>query len=388
MRIYKCMLLMMMAVMLVGCVQQVELPVSATMEANSTPPPTLSPSPGGKTVVAEGQLVSPYPSLALGFGGNVSGQVLTITVKAGDVVQAGEVLAILDETELKRAVEEARLTLERAKLDHARALKQWERDLADAEQALDAAQRALTIARLQYSPTGVEEARTALQRAQEAEANAHENYRRALDRPWEPQEWRDTYYNNWQHAIRERELAELRLADAQDALGVSGLELKTREANVAQAERKLATLREGLAPTYERAVEDARRQLSRAEETLKRARLVAPWAAIVLSVDVAPQALVNANMPVVTLLSLQDGLRFVTQNLGEQHIADLRPGQRAIVTLRTYAETPLEGVVEAIVPQTKTEAVAEARFTVWIRLPPTSLNLLPGLTGRVEIVTP
>ena len=117
------------------------------------------------------------------------------------------------------------------------------------------------------------------------------------------------------------------------------------------------------------------------------ARLVAPWAAIVLSVDVAPGADVGAETPVVTLLDVEDGLRFVAQNLSEQHIAAVYPGQRATVTLRTFPETELEGVVEAVVPQVGEAVEADARFTVRVRLAPTDLRLLPGLTGRVEIFT-
>jgi hypothetical protein len=44
----------------------------------------------------------------------------------------------------------------------------------------------------------------------------------------------------------------------------------------------------------------------------------------------------------------------------------------------------LEGTVEAIIPQDVT-ADAEAYFTVHVRLSPSDLRLLPGLTGRVEI---
>jgi multidrug resistance efflux pump len=108
----------------------------------------------------------------------------------------------------------------------------------------------------------------------------------------------------------------------------------------------------------------------------------------VLAVDVAPGATVGASAPVVTLLDVGDGLRFVTQNLSEQHIADIYPGQRAVVTLRTFAATPLEGTVEAVVPREESATGTDARFTVRIRLPNTAdLRLLPGLTGRVEIYT-
>ena len=125
---------------------------------------------------------------------------------------------------------------------------------------------------------------------------------------------------------------------------------------------------------------------SQAQEALEHARLTAPWAAIVLSVDVAPEA-VSAGTPVVTLLSIEDGLRFVTQNLSEQHVADIYPGQRAVVTLRTFPETPLEGTIEAVVPQIGEAVETDAHFTVHVRLAPTDLRLLPGLTGRAEILT-
>jgi multidrug resistance efflux pump len=105
----------------------------------------------------------------------------------------------------------------------------------------------------------------------------------------------------------------------------------------------------------------------------------------VLSVDVVPEAHVGAGVPVVTLLNIKDGLRFVTQNLSEQHIADIYPGQRAVVTLRTFSQTPVEGSVEAVVPQINQASDTDARFTVHVRLAPTDLRLLPGLTGRVEI---
>ena len=153
------------------------------------------------------------------------------------------------------------------------------------------------------------------------------------------------------------------------------------------AERKLAALEDGIEASYDRAIEDARIELAKAEEDLAHARIIAPWAAIVLSVDAVPGADVDVSTSVVTLLNIEDGLRFVTQELSEQHIADVYPGQRAVVTLRTFAETPLEGTVEAVVPQVEGTADTDARFTIHVRLEPTDLRLLPGLTGRMEILT-
>ena len=44
-------------------------------------------------------------------------------------------------------------------------------------------------------------------------------------------------------------------------------------------------------------------------------------------------------------------------------------------------------MVEAVVPQEEEIEAADAHFTVHVRLSPTSLRLLPGLTGRVEVFT-
>jgi hypothetical protein len=44
-------------------------------------------------------------------------------------------------------------------------------------------------------------------------------------------------------------------------------------------------------------------------------------------------------------------------------------------------------VVGALVPQAEGTAEDDGRFTVRVRLAATDLRLLPGLTGRVEIIT-
>jgi len=395
MRICRLMLLI-AVIVLAGCGPRAgQVPGTATPAGGvATPQPTLAPLPAGGTVLADGKLASPYPSLGLDFGGEVSGQVLTITVKAGDVVQAGSLLALLDATELQRAVDDAQRALERAEADRERALRKWERDLADAQKALADAERSLAIARLKYSDTPLEEARTNLERAQKAERDAKDTYEKA-HKFWPPVPV-DGYRDSWQRAIRDRELAEMRLADAEDTHRADSLDLEKLEEDLAQAQRALGALEEGLEPTYDRAIEDAEGKLAQAQENLAHARLTAPWTAIVLSVDTTPGAEVGPETPVVTLLHIGDGLRFVTQNLSEQHVADVYPGQRAVVTLRTFADTPLEGTVESVVPQEGEEETADARFTISVRLATSgpadsasgqSLRLLPGLTGRVEVLT-
>jgi multidrug efflux pump subunit AcrA (membrane-fusion protein) len=376
------------AVLLAGCavgVQQDMMSEPPEADADATPYPTLPPAPGGKAVAADGKLASPYPSVEMGFGGEASGEVVSIGVKAGDVVTAGDLLATLDDTELQRAVDEAQLALDRAIADREDAVEQWEQDVADAEKTLADAKRELTIARLEFSDTDLEDARISLKWAQRSEADRKDEYEKARVQ-WPPIPI-DEQRASWERSIDDRMMAEKRLVDAEEAHTVEALKLQGYEADVAEAERDLAALDSGIEASYDREIEDARIELAKAEEDLAHACIAAPWAAIVLSVDAVSGADVDAGMPIITLLNVEDGLRFVTQDLSEQHIADVYPGQRAVVTLRTFAGEPLEGTVEAVVPQVEETEEADARFTIYIQLPVTDIRLLPGLTGRVEIYT-
>jgi multidrug resistance efflux pump len=311
--------------------------------------------------------------------------VLSVEVNAGDAVAAGDLLATLDNTELQRAVDEAQLALDRAIADREDAVKQWEQDVADAEKTLADAERELTIARLEFSDTDLEEARVSLKWAQRSEADRKDEYEKARVQ-WPPIPI-DEQRAAWERSIDDRMLAEKRLVDAEETHTVEALKLKGYEADVTEAERDRAALEDGIEASYDREIEDARIELAKAQEDLAHARITAPWAAIVLSVDAVAGTDVDASTPIVTLLNVEDGLRFVTQDLSEQHIADVYPGQRAVVTLRTFADEPLEGTVEAVVPQVEETEEADARFTIYILLPATNIRLLPGLTGRVEIYT-
>jgi multidrug efflux pump subunit AcrA (membrane-fusion protein) len=376
------------AILLTGCavgVQQDMMGELPEADADATPYPTLPPAPGGKAVAADGKLASPHPSVAMGFGGEVSGEVLSIEVKAGDAVAAGDLLATLDDTELQRAVDEAQLALDRAIADRDDAVEQWEQDVADAEKTLADAERELTIARLEFSDTELEEARVNLKWAQRSEADRKDEYEKARVQ-WPPIPI-DEQRAAWERSIDDRMLAEKRLADAEEAYTVKALKLKGLEVDVVKAERDLAALEDGIEASYDRDIEDARIELAKAKEDLAHTKITAPWAAIVLSMDAVTGVDVDANTSIITLLNVEDGLRFVTQELSEQHIADVYPGQRAVVTLRTFVNEPLEGTVEAVVPQVEETEEADARFTIYIQLPATDIRLLPGLTGRVEIYT-
>jgi len=385
--------------------------------------PPRAESTASDVILMDGELVSAYPALPLAFSENASGRLLGLHVVLGQRVDEGELLATLDDGDLRKAVDKARLDLKRALEDQSEgqadiektyqresedaeysydravrdAERTYERELEDARRALDQAKRDLERATLQPPTTSLAEAEVELARALDREAEAADSYAQALDRPWEPQRIRESLYKDWQTSIVDRELAQRRLEDAQIALRVYRMDLAAKRQAVADAQADLERVEmDPVDPrtevdrevnrSYERAVEDARVKVHEAEKDLENARLYAPWDGLVLSLKEGEGSSVGAGQTVVELLNVE-ALYFVTQNLSERHVAQLEPGQRAEITLRTYPEQVLVGVVDVVLPKLDRASDADARFVAYIRLEESELDLLPGMTGRVEVVT-
>ena len=389
-------------------------------EASVAPTPTAA-APGTNVVLVDGELVAGYPALKLTFAGEATGVLLALPVRVGQRVKQGDLIATIDDSELRRAVDEAQTALSRAQQDKEKAdadaerkyqrqvqdaedkyqsdldaaERKYERELRDAQRTLDKAQSALEQARMQPPTTSVTEAEGNLAQALDREAQAADSYKQSIDRPWEPQQIRDSLYKDWQTRIKERELAQLKLQDARTSLQVYAMDLKGKEQDVENARVDLADVKKDVVTkdvverevdlSYARAVEDAEQKLEDAQNGLKKANLYAPWDGLIYSVDASVGATVSSGTSIASLLDVGD-LYFVTQNLSERHVAQIRPGQTTRITLRTYPDETLTGRVEVLRPQLDRKADTEARFAAYIRLEETTLDLLPGMTGRVEIV--
>lgn len=397
--------------------EQAEQASAESQENDRAPLPAAS-----DVILMDGELVSAYPSLDLAFPGNAAGELLDLRVEVGQRVRKGDLLAVLDDAELRQAVADAQLALDRAVEDKEKGEadidKTYRRELEDAqrkydravhdaertyERELDQAQRALEQARsdlrrlrMQPPTTALAEAKVNLGRAMDREADAADAYKQALDRPWENQDLRDALYDDWQASIVDRDLAQLRLEDAQIALQVHQLDLQARQRDVENAEIDLQRVEKDLVDrdvverevnlALDRAVEDARTKLGQAQQDLEDARLYAPWDGLVLSFKAGVGSSVGSGQAIVALLNIEE-IYFITQNLSERHIAQLRRGQRAEITLRAYPDVVLSGTVHVVLPQTERTADADARFVAYIQPDESDLDLLPGMTGRVEVIT-
>jgi HlyD family secretion protein len=359
----------------------------ATPTAAPTPTPPAAPTPPATYAIpVDGELVGLYPPLKVSFA--VGGELLDLHVELGQRVQAGDPIATLDDGALQEAVDAAQRDLDEAREAEARAEEDAEQAyqlaLEDAEWKVKNAKHALLAAELLPPTLSVRQAEQGLERACEIEALAADNYQRSFDRPWAPQGERDALYKEWQVRIADRELAELRLEQAQTQINLYYMELALKREAVARAESALARVEKTVNPAYAEAVRGAEAALDEAQERLSLAKLYAPRPGLVVSVDAVEGTVVSEGTPVVTLLDVTD-LRFVTLNLDERHAALLRPGQPANIVLRFYPDAPVRGEVDVVLPPLG--GASGARFVAHIRIvDDAGLDLLPGMTGRAEIV--
>jgi multidrug resistance efflux pump len=103
-----------------------------------------------------------------------------------------------------------------------------------------------------------------------------------------------------------------------------------------------------------------------------------------LDVEAVPGARVGSGSPILTLLDTTQ-MEFHTINLSERDLAQIFPGQRALVTLKAYPAAPIDAQVLRVGWQVGELVGDAATFPVVLSLDQTDLDIRPGMTGQVEI---
>lgn len=368
------------------------LPGAATPSATMAPLPTRAVTPR-TTIVAEGVLALATPPIQLSF--DVSARVVTVNVTPGQRVTAGAVLAEVDDSQLRNALQQAQeqLALAEAQARQSQAPAS-QSDLDNARATLNAAlaryeelKRGPSATEIEQALRNWNQARNQLYAAQIA---------RDVECGWsaaQPESEKitpndpDCKYaqHNVASAEQNERAAYLRYLDAQRP--PTQARLAQANADVVAARANLARLEAGVTEAQQRVLalqlEQSRIAVVRAERNLSKARLVSPCDCTVQSVSIAPGAIAAPGAPAITLLQLDD-IRLRTTNLTERDIAEVTVGAPALVRLRAI-QAPLAGRVRAILPQSSGTLGADALFTVVVELDPTNELLLPGMTGQVEI---
>ena len=376
-------ILLAMMFLLVGCAQD-----PAQVEPSPTPIPdediATSPTPlrTGVTILADGVVQARQPALPL--ASETGGILLAVHVQPGDQVQEGDVLAELGGaavTSTELSVIQTQKSLDDLYLYADLVTAQAALNLATAQDELDKAERTRTVQQEgnRASQATTNAAAAQLEIAKEARDRANEMFNHHPEDRTLQIEYANAQRNytsalaNWNWYTGNPTETQQAILDAEVALARARFE-------AAQVEYE--RVKDGPDPNDIALTE---LQLAEAQALLARSKiLIAPMGGTVLSVEAAPGASVGGGFPIITLLDTTQ-LEFHTTNLSERDLAQILPGQTAVVTLKAYPDVPIEAEVVRIGWQAGATVGDAVSFPVMLVLTETDLVIRPGMTGRVEI---
>ena len=269
--------------------------------------------------------VSNEANLVFGTGGRID----RIFIDEGDEVAEGEVLAGLDTAPLELAVTQAQAALAQAQIAR-----------TQAQIAQTQAQAALTQAQAVLAQA--EAARTQVQIV----FNLAED---DLEDAYDFLRWSKRTFDTMDAALEEAEVlyetAELEFKVAETQLAAAELQIEATGLQLEIAESQL----EIVEPQIEAAdlqLEAAEQALEEAQRQLDMATITAPFDGAVVSVDVNEGDTVSAVTPIVHLIDLSS--IELKAGIDEIDIADVKPGQKAAISLDALPDLQLEGEVTSI----------------------------------------
>lgn len=312
------------------------------------------------------------------------GIVAAVYVEAGDVVQAGQLLAQLDARRLEVAVRQAELALEAQQLAYDRLfLAPSSAEVGAASASIQAAQA--NLAQVTQGPDAetVRAAELEYERAYNAYVQADMQVRAVQ---WYlPEEQLVPFREQANQALIQVEVARLRLEQLR--AGPDQYAVAAAQAGVNQAQADLGAVLEGPSDVeVARAqvqIDQAQLSLDRALSLLATTALYAPMTGVVAEVAITPGAIAPANRPAITLL---DASRLHVQiGIDELDIGRVTVGQPARVTLEALPDALVEGQVASIAAAATSTAGVVA-YDARIDLAQTDLPLRIGMTATVEII--
>jgi len=340
------------------------------------------------SIAPTGEVYAPREA-ELGFDVNRI-ELIELNVTAGQQVKAGDVLARIDTTSLKRAVTqaEANLTITQNELEKAQNpydeldLARARRAVAQAEVELENAKKHLIV--VQNDPDNAERLRQL-----EYEATWYRNnYGEALKKFEEgkkDKEKLDLEYSNMlaaEERLRTAQTnAEIALAEAEDRVPQA-------EYDLAKARDDLAEIEAGPDPdeveVAEAKVTLAQAELEEAQENLEAATMTAPFDGTVIDVGAEVGDLVSADTIVVTLAELSK-LEVKTM-VDETDISQVELGQEAEITFDAFPGLRFTGEVLSVPLQGKLSQNV-VTYEVPVSLEGAEgVSLKPGMTANLKII--
>lgn len=314
---------------------------------------TLAPAPVSDAVV---QLSGRIEGDEAVVASKLAGRILEVRVHEGDEVKANDVLAVLDDEQLRAREEQARAALTQVEA-RARAARD---QIAVLQEQLQQTQLQTAQARVD-SAARVKQAEADLAAAQAQLSQQRASYQLALFD-------KDAYERLARNgAVAERqarvavstaeqqaaavEAAQRRVDAAQAAVATANAALTTpeiREADSARIRRQLVQQEAEVAGVTAQ-TEQARAQLAEAQANRGDLTIRAPFDGTIVTRSAEPGEIVGAGTAVVTLIDLSRV--YLRGFVPEGRIGAVKVGQPARVYLDSNPNTPIEAAVSRVDPQ-------------------------------------
>jgi HlyD family secretion protein len=355
-----------------------------------TPTPAGTPTPlptpvkvFQTTIAADGQVVLPISPQTFSFqSSGLSGTIAEIYVVPGQAVKKGDLLARIDDTDLRNTLAKAEASL--ASLQAQIANEESPAlpgDIAEAQVNLETAQvelahllslpseEAITqaAADLRLREVELQQAQQAYDAVAYAEGIGMSPQAAELQRATLNYERAQAVYHEATKPATEAQIAAARL-------------------KVVQAQNRLDKLQAGPRPeaqaVNEAKLRETQLQVDEARANLAKAQLFAPWDGLVTAVNAAPgMSTSNASLTIAQV----EPLRFATNNFSERNLADIQIGDKADIFLKAYPNVPFPAVIYRIELESSQKDGDTALFTVYLDFNSGDFEVRPGMTGRIEI---
>lgn len=335
------------------------------------------------TVLGSGTIAAEQ-TVDLGFQQN--GVVKTVTVEAGDVVQAGQVLADLDTTglQLTLATAQAALNLQSAKYDQTRTGPS-QYDVANAQAAVESAQATydaavrknnVNDAQLRVARANLDKAAVALQKAKSDYDRAVADGKTDLIAVTAARQQAQIDYES---AVAN---GDVQVASINDA------SVRTADASLNTAKTNLAKLQAGAtaqdAQIAQAQLEQAKIAVQQAQVSLRNAQLLAPFAGVVTAVNIAPGSSASSAQPAVKLMNR--ATLHVNLKLSENDVVKAQNNQPVDLSIDSLSGWKAQGAVIYIAPASETSN-GVVTYAVRVGFDGKDARLKVGMTANVSIIT-
>ncbi|MGI9951493.1 HlyD family efflux transporter periplasmic adaptor subunit [Moorellaceae bacterium AZ2] len=330
----------------------------------------------------------------IGVAPEILGRIKQIFVQEGEWVEAGEVVAVLEDGILKEQVAQAQTAVAEAEARLAQAKANLEMERARVEGNIKSALANLQKLENGARPQEINEAQKNLVQAQAVSKNAEEQ----LHRMEVLYQQGAIAQQQLQEAQTNYEVAQAKVEAAQERLSLLLAGAREEDIAAARANYEIALagwyqveLRAKEVEAATLAVEKANANWKMAQEQLDKTVIRSGVNGIVLRTNFSPGEVVNPGVPILTLLDPND--MWLVIYVPEPAIGYVKIGQEALVTVDSFPGKTFKGKVSEIATQaeftpkniqTKEERV-DLVFRVKISLPNEEGLLKPGVPADAVV---